>query len=141
MEYTDKLNAMIDEYIAHVEELMAKKGAFDGLFGLGHHPKNDPCHAVFYDDVKKLVDEFVAGEHTTEEVDSLAETLIKADAVRGDLPEVQMMYIPIQGLAIPLVPSMSESKKKEIGEWYVKYVPRRMRMPVQANLCKALGVK
>lgn len=141
MEYTDRLNTRIDEYIARVNDLMSKKRAFDGMFGLGHHPKNDPCHAEFYDDVKAMVDEFVSGEHTTEEVDSLAETLIKADAVRGNLPEVQMMYIPIQGLVIPLVPKMSEGKKKELGEWYVKYVPRRMRMPVQVNLCKALGVK
>ena len=141
MEYTDRLNARIDEYIAKVEDLMLKKGAFDGLFGLGHHPKNDPCHGVFYEDVKKLVDEFVAGSHTEEEAESLAETLIKADSVRGNLPEVQMMYIPIQGLVIPLVPMLSEAKKKELGEWYVKYVPRRMRMPVQNNLCKALGVK
>ncbi|MDO5445163.1 MAG: hypothetical protein Q4F31_06030 [Eubacteriales bacterium] len=141
MEYTDRLNARIDAYIATVQELLSKKGAFDGIFGLGHHPKNDPCHSVFYEDVVKLVSECVESSPSSEEADSLAETLLKADSVRGDLPEVQMMYIPLQGQIIPLIPFMSEAKKKELGEWYAQAVPKRMRLPVQKNACKALGVK
>lgn len=141
MEYSDRLNARIDAYIAQVEDLMSKKGAFDGLFGLGHHPKNDPCHSVFFEDVVKLVSECAASSPSQEEADALAETLIKADAVRGNLPEVQMMYVPMQGQVVPLVPFMSESKKKELGEWLSASVPRRMRLPVQKDACKALGVK
>ena len=141
MEYTDRLNARIDAYIAQVEDLMSKKGAFDGLFGLGHHPKNDPCHMTFFEDVVKLVGECVASSPSSEEADSLAETLIKADAVRGDLPEVQMMYIPMQGQVIPLIPYMSEEKKAELGAWFVQAVPKKMRLPIQKDLCKALGVR
>lgn len=141
MIYADRLNSRIDQYIDRVNALMANKGMFDGVFGLGHHPKNDPCHVEFFEDVKKMVSECVAESPSAEEADSFAETLIKANAVRGDLPEVQMMYIPIQGLAVQLVPYMSEAKKKELGEWFSNSVPKRMRMPVQRDLCKAFGVK
>ena len=141
MTYTERLNERIDAYIARVQDLMANKHAFDGMFGLGHHPKNDPCHLEFYQDVKKMTEDCVAEPPDTAEVDEFAETLLRAHQDRGDLPEVQMMYIPIQGLVLQLLPLMSEEKKKELGEWYGTYMPRRMRMPVQRDVCKALGVK
>ena len=141
MIYSDRLNERIDQYVEKVNYLMANKKAFDGIFGLGHHPKDDPCHGVFFDDVHKLVEECIASSPSAEEADALAETLIKADSVRGNLPEVQMMYIPIQGQVIPLIPFMSQEKIQELGKWFSESVPRRMRMPIQRDLCKALGVK
>jgi len=141
MTYTERLNERIDAYIAQVNDLMANKRVFDGIFGLGHHPKNDPCHVVFYEDVKKMVEECVADKPSAEEVDEFAESLLKAEKTRGNLSEIQMMYIPIQGLVLQLIPMMSNAKKQELGAWYSKAVPRRMRFPVQRDVCKALGGK
>lgn len=143
MIYSEKFNLRTDEYEKQIDELMEAKSPFAGVFGIGHHPKNDPCHLVYYKDIQKMVDEFIASDPDAEEADDFAETLLKADFERGGSESFQMdmMYVPVQGFVISLAPYMSEAKKAELGGWFADAVPKRRRLPIQKDVCKALGVR
>ena len=141
MSFKEKYDELTAEYLKTVDTLMANKRAFDGVFGLGHHPKDDKCHGEYYYNVKGLVDECIASG-SAGEADEFFEALIKQDAVNPSGEDIQLMFVPLQGLAETLLPKVSEAKKAECAEWYKNYLPKRfLRLPVQNNLAKALGIK
>ena len=142
MKYLDMINSRLTQYEEKVDFLMKNKGKFDGVFGLGHHPKNDPCHIEFYNDIKKITEDIADDPSVTaEETDAVVEIIIKADSVKNSISGCTLMYVPMQGLAVPLISGMSEAKRNELGAWYSENNPRRMRLPVQNDVCKAFGVK
>lgn len=141
MSYKERFDELTNAYIERVSMLMKNKAPYAGIFGIGHHPKDDACHLEYYNTIKSLVEECCASSPSSDEADELAEALMKCDSELKEKAEIEMMFIPLQGFVKELVPFMSADKKSELSDWYKNYLPKKyLRFPVQNELCRALGI-
>lgn len=114
-----------------------KSSPADGLFGFGNDPRNHPCHVQFYEDVGKLVQEFLAQEPDARQSFEVARFLIAAPVELASLETYWMMYAA-QGWCRGLVDRLDPADCAGLRELFDKCFPRRDRMPVQQELYKAL---
>lgn len=127
---TEFLHELVNNYADEVTALIAASKPTDGLFGFGSSPKNDPCHARFFEAMRQAVSEGDACENVR--------FLLRApqDCVVPD--SCRLMLEAIHGLAEPLVEKLTAEQCREFAAWYDENVPKRRRLPVQRSLYKAL---
>ena len=132
-----QLIAYYDEYEKKLEELHRKAPATAGLLGMGGHPRDDRCNEIFYYNVEKWVDEFLKGNPAQEDVDTVAEWIVKlADVHRQD--NTYWFCYALQAHAKKLLPLMGREKAGELQSWYNGAYPRVDRLPLQTEVYKLL---
>ncbi len=150
MDYTHELREILAEYAKSVDELERKKKPFDGIFGFGRRPADDPCHDLMDRRVEELTQR-AAGEMPgedgeiraadTAETDELAEALFRSARAYHGPVYAGVALVAIQRHGMKLIPRMSGEARRALAEWYGKEYPRRMRFPVQEEICGLLGEK
>ncbi len=147
MDYTEELREILAEYDKSVEELEKNKKPFDGIFGMGRRPADDPCHDLMDRKVEELTRR-AAGEIPSEEgetriadtaeTDALVRALFSAaGAYRGPV-YAGMTLVAIQRHGMRLIPRMSGEAKSTLAGWYAKEYPKRRRFPMQEEICRLL---
>ena len=126
----ENLKNIIENYLAEAETVAANAKPFEGAFGMKGGLANDPCHMKFYNAMAEAV--------KYEEPYEAVRTLLEADSSYDCPKSVRFMLTAIQGLAIDLVPALRPEQKEEFRAWYDRNIPKRMRLPIQAQLYKAL---
>ncbi len=150
MDYTDKLREILEEYAKSVDEVERKKKPFDGIFGFGRVPANDPCHDLMDRKVEELTKR-AAGEISdgdgeiraadAAETDALVRELFRAAGTYHGPGYAGMALVAIHRHGIRLIPRMSGEARRTLAEWYGKEYPKRRRFPIQEEICRLLGVK
>ena len=129
------------QYVESCRELRASAGAFDGFLGLGHDPKKDSSHRIFYQDVERMTELLAAapaGPEKAEELKEVTEFLLKAERRWAGETLAVWMCAAAQGHALKLIPLLSAQDAGELFAWYDENYPRRQRLPVQDQVYKAL---
>ena len=134
------LQQLKDRYRQYDEEatqVRKNSSPADGLFGFGNDPKNHPCHVMFYDDVGKWVQAFLATQPDAQASFEAARFLIGAPVECSGKETYWMMYAA-QGWCRDLVKHLDADGSAALRDLFDELYPRRDRMPVQQELYKAL---
>lgn len=134
------LQLLKERYRKYEEEanLVRKKSSpADGLFGFGNDPKNHPCHELFYEDVGKWMQGFLAEQPDARSSYEAARFIIGAPAECSSRESYWMMYAA-QGWCRELVGRLDSDGCAALRDLFDELYPRRDRMPVQQALYKAL---
>lgn len=129
------LNQITEDYIEEAKTVAKNAKPFAGVFGFGGGLGNDPCHERYYNKLEEALKD--------EDIDAYEaiKYLFNAETSYEAPKAVTFMLSAIQGLALPLIPKLSQEQKDELREWYDVHVPKRNRLPVQTNVYKALKGK
>lgn len=138
MEQLEQLKQCYVTYIETVRELCAKAHPLAGAFGFGSGPKDDPCHQVFYDEVGKIVQQIAGASPAPEVAAAAVNWLLHAPEEYSSEKLAVWMLIAAQGHAQRLIPFLAPSDAARLADWYQRYFPKYMRLPVQKQVLKAL---
>ena len=137
MDWKNSFDAMMEEYARTVAELGKNRKWLDGIFGLGSHPGDAPCHEALDKQVEALCLE-VGPSLQEAELKEFLLTVWQA-AARWQGPEyARLMLVAIQRHTEGLIPALAPGDRAELAEWYRKTWPRRRRLPIQEKILKAL---
>ena len=135
---TDRLNQLTRNYIEATDNLVAGRKLGEGVFGMPDPARSSPVHMEYYNAVEAAVKEYLEGTPETETTDEAVRFLLTASEKLPSSNLAVWMLIAVQRHALPLIPLMSESSRREMYEWFNRHVPRLQRMPVQREIIKAL---
>lgn len=137
MEYMDRLQALLADYRADIDRLERSRKPTDGLLGFGKKPGDDACHDKMDERVRAL-----AGEMTADpDADGIAPALrllLNAGTDETWPDHARWMLLAQQRHFLPLIPRLSAGERAELAALYDSLYPRRLRLPVQKQLAKAL---
>lgn len=135
MDVISELTRILREYREDVAGVEANKRVFDGFMGMGKAPSADACH----DRMDRAVAQLPAGLAEGEAPDGLVEAVLKAEKETAGLPEyARLSLIAAQRHCLPLIQSMTPRAREALREWYLAAYPRRVRLPLQRAIIKAL---
>jgi hypothetical protein len=126
------------DYHDYTKELFSKAKFADGLFGFGDDPRKDKGHTQFFDEVGQIVEALSQESLSPEEAAEAVQFILTAPSLAEDNKTMEWMLIAAQQHAIPLVPFLSPADAKTILVAFEKENPRRMRLPSQNQVAKAL---
>ena len=133
----DQLQAYYDDYEEKLRKLYDKMSPMAGVWGMGNHPKDDPCNEVFYENVESWTREFLAGSPSSQEAEDAANWILRlAYAQRNK--QTFWFCSAIQIHAKGLIPLMGQGAALELQNWYDEAYPVLERLPIQREVYKAL---
>lgn len=138
----EKLPALIQDYLAEVEQQAAKRGPTDGLLGFGDALRNDACHDRFADGLQALVEQMTNAPISHTQAAFALRCLCEAPLQCPDnTPQTacaRWMLEAAQSLALPLVPLLQPADAAQLFQWYRSVYPRGRQLPAEKKLAKAL---
>ena len=133
----NQLIAYYNAYETELIELYRKAPPMAGFLGMGNHPKNDRCNDVFFENVKKWTEEFLATNSNQEEAEAVVEWILKlADRNRKHVT-YWFCYV-IQLHTKELIPMIGQKKAMELQAWYNEAYPKNDRLPVHTEIYQLL---
>ena len=133
----DQLLTYYEDYEKKLRKVYEKASPMAGVWGMGNHPKDDPCNEQFYENVENWTKEFLAGSPSQQEAEEAAEWMIRlAQEHRQD--KTFWFCYAIQAHAKDLIPLMSQEKALELQKWYDEAYPKLERLPAQNEVYKVL---
>lgn len=133
----EKLRQRYERYIEDAIVIRKKAGPLAGILGMGNGPQDDPAHIVFYEDVKKWAEAFLAGDPDADASFQAVRFIICAPEEMGQADSYWMMYAA-HGVVKPLIPRLTAQNCAWLRDFYDAHYPRKERMPVQTELYKML---
>lgn len=135
-----QLEAIFAAYDGALGEAQKKVSIFTGLFGSRDKddPRNHPCNREFYEKTGNWVREFAASNPAEAEVMEVCRLLMTAAARRKGRP-THWYTLVAQGYIKELVPLLSRENRQTLAAEYEALWPRRKRLPLQDEICKALS--
>ena len=141
MEGNQKIETMFRKYCEEVAKLTKEAKPFSGMFGFGSGPKDDPCHARFVEAVNQETAQMTADHVSEEEAKRTVQLLLSLQQTCEREGLVFWTCLAVHGAALPLIPLLLPKDAGEICEEYQVALPRRMRMPLQEKVRKALAAR
>ena len=133
----EALQQLYTDYLAEVVEVRRNAPRFAGIFGLGEDPRKHPCHTIFYNNVEKWVEEFLAAKPSRDAALETAWFFLEAPKKHEETESYWFMYVCI-GFIRKLIPYLTAADCKALAERFNALYPRRDRMPVQQETFKML---
>lgn len=137
MERIAALKSRYAQYEQEAREVKKNAPPFAGFWGWGDDPRNDPCHARFYEDVGAWTANLAASRPDGAVVYEAARWLLLAPAECGE-KEARWFQYAAQGHCKLLIPLLSREQCGALADLFDQYYPRRERLPVQTELYKLL---
>lgn len=136
----ERLQALIDDYVAWIESDKGRKNALQLVLGTGSTADNRPEHETFYRAVGAWAENFAETcPAQTQRLDALRRLLFTA-ADHGE-SQAQWYLIAIQNWAKPLIAGLDEQNREILGAEYENRYPKRKRLPLQTEICRMLTGK
>jgi len=133
----EALRKLYTDYLEEVIEVRRKAPRFAGVFGLGEDPRKHPCHTVFYENVSKWAEEFVAAQPSRDAALEAAWFFLEEPKKHEETESYWFMYVCV-GFIRNLIPCLKAEDCKALAERFNSLYPRRERMPVQQETFKML---
>ena len=138
----EKLPALIQDYLAEVEQQAAKRGPTDGLLGFGDALRYDGCHDRFAEALQALIEQMadapVSHAQATSALRLLCEAPLQCPDNTPQTACARWMLEASQALALPLVPLLQPADAAQLFQWYRGVYPRSRQLPAEKKLAKAL---
>ena len=135
-----QLETIYTEYAEQAYTVRKNARVFDGLFGLGKDPRNDPCHQAYYDAVGAWVTEFLAPSPEQEQVMAAAMYILETPASHTGQECYWFMYAA-HGHLKTMLPVLSKENCAALGKRLEQLYKKYDRMPLQKELLKLLAKK
>ena len=135
---TDRLTKLTNDYIAQTDDLIQNRRPGEGIFGMPDSAKSAPCHMEYYHNMEAAVRELAGDKPDAESAEQLVRFLLTAEEAFPCSQLASWTLLAVQRLSLPLIPHIPPEKRKELGSWFGKKVPRLQRMPVQQEIYKEL---
>lgn len=132
-----QLKTLYTDYAAAVAEVRKKARLFDGLFGLGKDPRNDPCHDAFFQAVGKWVEDFLAAGPEQAQLMEAALCILETPKAY-DGQECYWFMFAAHGHLKPMVGMLSGENCAILASRMEALYSKRDRMPLQKELLKTL---
>lgn len=144
-ELLEKLPALLQSYLAEIEQQAAKRGPTDGLLGFGDALRNDGCHDRFAEALQALIEQMAAAPVSHTQAASALRILCEAPLQCPDnTPQTacaRWMLEASQALALPLVPLLLPAEALQLFQRYRTVYPRSRQLPAEKKLAKALRLQ
>ena len=137
MERVAALQELYEAYHAESTRVRAAASPFDGVFGFGQDPKKHPCHTLFYENVEKWTDRFVAEGSQPDTAFAAASYMVEAPAQYRQTESYWYMYAAM-GFVLPLIPLLKKENCKRLAERLLALYPKLDWMPAQDKIFKQL---
>lgn len=145
MDILPNLKNLYSTYFEEAEKLAQNNNPYASMikwaFGMPHQPGDKTLNPEFYESVAVCLKEFQSQPSTPQETSDVITYVFNASAEHADDPVVGMTLLSIQGLLMPLVPSLLPEQAKKLAGWYSRQYPYRNRFPVQESLLRTLQAK
>ncbi|MCQ2458258.1 MAG: hypothetical protein MJ142_05935 [Clostridia bacterium] len=135
------LRQVYDQYRVNLDECAKKYKPGEGLFGIGHSIKDDPCHKVFDTEVSGAVDEIVARNPSSEETEEAVRFLFSQGKNNVYPVAAQLMLFAEERHILRMIPLLSDEAALRIYKEYAACYKRWERLPVQKEVYKALKAR
>jgi len=136
-----ELNEHLARYSKKLEEVWNEASFVARGFnlGIGTTPANHPCHMEFYEELGAWVNNFMAAEHTYEELRAVTFWLVEAAAEKESPTGKPLWFLfAAQGYAKPMIPLLTPEDRADLLAAYDRLYPRRQRLPIQKEVYKLL---
>lgn len=130
MEELEKLYA---DYLDLVAQLRRNQKLWDGAFGLGGGPADNPCHEKLVRDVEGLLADLDPARRP-----QAVEYILHQPLEHKEDPVVYYTLLAAQGATIPYLSALPVDQAKELRGWFEQTFPRRDRMPCQDKVLAGL---
>lgn len=135
------LEQAYSDYRAELAQAEKKQKPADGLFGLGHSIKDDPCHERLDERIAAIVHQ-AAAEGMDPKLAAMALRLLFTQTSLYSYPvSAQWMLCAIERHGIQLVPLLTKEDAALLCREYGKRYKVWDRLPVQKELYQALKRK
>ena len=134
----EQLLALYDTYFQQVEAAKKRLNPSDGLLGMGEKLSNAPCHDVFVEAMKAML-EGLPDQVDAAQVCRMLDFIYRAPFAYPDVDtSVYWMLIAVQGLTLPAIARLRPEEARVLHAWYEKAYPRWERLPAQKQVLAAL---
>ena len=130
MEELEKLYA---DYLDLVAQLNRNRKLWDGAFGLGGGPADNPCHEKLVRDVEGVLADLDPVRRP-----QAVEYILRQPLEHKEDPVVYYTLLAAQGATIPYLSALPVDQAKELRGWFEQTFPRRDRMPCQDKVLAGL---
>ncbi len=137
MERIIALQALYEAYNQEATRVRRTAKPFDGVFGMGNDPRNNPCHDLFYDNVRSWVQDFETSAPSPEVAAAAVRYLLETPAQYRQQECYWYMYACI-GFAERLIPFLKKEDCAALSQLLSSLYAKYDRMPVQRRVLKLL---
>lgn len=134
----DELRQLYTDYLEQARALEKNRRLGEGFLGFGRRPADDPCHLRFVEDVNRTV-QIIAEEDDAETVAEALRWI--CDAPLRFPEEPASVYWTLMAAHVGMlagIPFLNRQDAKDLLEHYETTWPKKERMPLQQQVCKAL---
>lgn len=139
MDALETIQALCQAYLAECARLERERGTWDGLFGMGGGPKNDPCHDAFAHDLDAALRR--AAALPSGEVRPILDYLYRLPLAHRDDQAAYWMLLAVHGLTTELAGGLNRADAAALLAQYRADYPRRERLPAQRRVLDALRAR
>lgn len=131
----NELKEIYTRYYEKAAKVRKKAPPLAGIWGMGNDPRNDACHEDFYEAVEAWVSRFDTSDPAA--VLEAVQWILSAALDHRD-EDVYWYLYAAHGLTMPLIPRLAPADCNSLFDWYDASYPKRVRLPVQQQVWKAL---
>lgn len=135
------LQGIFDNYRETLKACAARYKPGDGIFGIGHSIKDDPCHKQFDDAVSAAVDEIALAEPVSEETEEAIRFLFSQGKDPSYPAVAQLMLFAEERHILRLIPFLSDPAAQKLFREYKERYKTWERLPAQREVFKALKAR
>jgi len=133
----EQLKNLYTEYAQKVKEVRKAARPFDGVFGFGNDPRNNPCHEEFFAAGGQWAEQFAAAGPDQAQLLEAALFILEEPLQYKDRECYWYMFASHASLK-PLIGVMTPETAAQVLSRFRELYPKRDRMPLQKQLLKAL---
>lgn len=131
------LKTYYDNYAEAAQKARNKSNFFDNFLGTGSAANKHPCHEQFYEDIKELVEKYVASGPDAQEACAVSVYMIEEPMKYKGRDAYWFMYV-VLAFVRDLIPFMTKEDCGMLAEKLNGLYKKRDRMPVQEDTYKKL---
>ena len=129
----EELEQLYGAYLDLVAQLNRNRKLWDGAFGLGGGPADNPCHEKLVRDVEAALADLDPTRRP-----QAVEYILRQPLEHKVDPVVYYTLMAAQGATIPYLSALPVVQAKALRGWFEQTFPRRERMPCQDKVLAAL---
>jgi len=133
----ERLKKLYKEYDEAAYAARKKSTFFDNFLGTGSAAQKHPCHEQFYEDMNKVMEEYVATEPEAAEAVQVSLFMLEEPAKHREHDSYWFMYVCLAHIR-ELIPFMGKEDCAMLAEKMGQLYKKRDRMPVQEDTYKKL---
>lgn len=129
----DELEKLYEDYLDLVAQLYRKRKLWDGAFGLGGGPADNPCHEQLVHDVEAALAAMPQAQRQ-----GAVEYILRESLAHKNDPVVYYTLLAAHGATLPYLKDLPVEQARQLRDWYQGAYPRRERMPCQDKVLAGL---